>query len=191
MSRTDARSDSLRHRPSRVVPATILGLIVLVLGVGLVWVAVLALINGSWPAFPGGFHRWLTGLSWGSAIVIAIAVAVAVIGLILLIAALIPGQPNAVRLNRPESTSEVEDTEFVMTRRSVARLAAARAKTLDGVDSVSATASANKVTMSVRTASAESGEVAAQVDGRVREALQAAGLANVPTVSSNVRTQTR
>ena len=51
MSRTDARSTSLRRRPARTVPATIAAVVLLALGVGLVWAAVQRLAQGSWPTF--------------------------------------------------------------------------------------------------------------------------------------------
>ncbi len=66
MSRTDARSTSLRRRPARTVPATITAVVLLALGVGLVWAAVQRLARGSWPGFADQTASWLAALTWGN-----------------------------------------------------------------------------------------------------------------------------
>ena len=58
MSRTDARSTTLRRRPARTVPATITALLLLALGAGLVWAAVQRLVQGSWPTFAEQSAAW-------------------------------------------------------------------------------------------------------------------------------------
>ncbi|HET9648483.1 MAG TPA: DUF6286 domain-containing protein, partial [Microlunatus sp.] len=192
MSRTDARSNRLRRRPSRTVPATIVGFVLLAVAVGLVWITVLRLLNGAWPAFLGGVNDWITALTWGSTIAVALSVATAVIGVILLIAAWKPGQPTALTLQpaRPPDQSTISPrddggtTEFVMTRHAVARLATAYADTVDGVDSVSAAVTAHKVSLVVKSGSEQRRELEATVTGRVRDALEGAGLNPMPTVST-------
>ncbi len=191
MSRTDARSNALRHRPARTIPASVVALILLGLGLGLAWVAVLKLSQGSWPAFLLTLGDSLGRLTWGAGATIAVSAVIAVIGLVLLIAALTPGQPNALRLVDPHdmSESQVGDTDYVMTRRSVAKLAAAHADLVDGVDSVTATASARRVDLRVRTASDQRGEIERQVLDRVRGALEGAGITPIPRVIATVRTR--
>jgi hypothetical protein len=49
VSRTDARSNKLRRRPARTTPASIVSVVALAVGVGLVWITVLRLLNGRWP----------------------------------------------------------------------------------------------------------------------------------------------
>lgn len=191
MSRTDARSTSLRHRPARTVPATIVAVVLLLLGIGLVWVAVLKLANGTWPTFLGSVNSWLTGLTWGATLALVIAIAVLVVGLVLLIAALAPGKPNAMVITN-ESAAEAQDstgkTEYVMTRRSVAKLASAQADLVDGVDGVSVTTTARQVKLRVKTASEQTGDISQTVTDRVREALTATGLKPLPRVSTTART---
>ena len=189
MSRTDARSTKLRRRPARTVPATIVSVVVLAVGVGLVWITMLRLLDGRWPTFLGAFHAWLAALTWGSAIGIAISLAAVGVGLILLVCAWKPGQPNAMVLHSDRSGNAAGSTDFVMTRRSVARLATSYADQVDGVDSVSASVTARRVTLSVKSPSEQRSQLADTVTGRVREALQGSGLQPMPKVTTIVHTQ--
>jgi hypothetical protein len=189
VSRTDARSNKLRRRPARAVPATIVSLVLLAAGVGLVWITVLRLLNGRWPAFMGSFHNWLAALTWGSAIAIAISLAAVALGLILLVCAGKPVQMNAMVLQPDHSSDAAGTTDFVMTRRSVARLATSHADQVDGVDSVSVTVTARRVALSVKSPSERRSQLAETVSARVREALQGAGLRPMPKVTTTVRTK--
>lgn len=196
MSRTDARSHRLRRRPSRIVPATIVSLVVLALGVGLVWITVLHLLNGSWPSFLSSFNSWATTLTWGSPTAIAISLATIGVGLILLVAAWTPGRPKSMTLHVDPSASDSSDpsgqigsTEYVMSRHAVAKLAAAQADQVDGVDSVSAVVTGRRVDLSVRSASEQRGELQDVITDRVRTALQGAGLQPMPTVTTTVNTR--
>lgn len=197
MSRADARSNRLRRRPSRTVPATIASLLLLALGVGLAWITVLWLLNGSWPSFLGAVNSWATALTWGSTAAIAISLAVVLLGLFLLVAAWKPGQPTAMVLQAENETPEhnasdlnrIGSTEFVMTRHAVAKLATTHADQVDGVDSVAATVSARGVELSVKSASEQRTELQRIVTDRVHNALAGAGLHPVPTVTTTVHTQ--
>lgn len=196
MSRTDARSHRLRRRPSRIVPATIVSLVVLALGVGLVWITVLHLLNGSWPSFLSPLNSWATTLTWGSPTAIAISLATIGVGLILLVAAWTPGRPKSMTLHVDPSASDSSDpsgqigsTEYVMSRHAVAKLAAAQADQVDGVDSVSAVVTGRRVDLSVRSASEQRGELQDVITDRVRTALQGAGLQPMPTVTTTVNTR--
>ncbi len=189
MSRHDARSTSLRRRPARTIPATVTALVLLALGVGLVWAAVERLARGSWPAFADQTAAWVAAWTWGSVVVLVVSLALAVIGLVLLIAAVKPGQPNALTLDEGSSDGAGVHTEVVMTRRSVAKLATARAGQVDGVDSVSTVVGARRITLTVKTPSQQSQTIEQQVRERVTGALQAAGLAPMPAVVVRARTQ--
>lgn len=189
MSRSDARTTRLRRRPSRSVPASVVSIVLVALGVGLVWLTVLHLSNGSWPTFLGAVNGWASALTWGSTMAIAFSVAVVIIGLSLLVAAIKPGQPTAMVLQPDAHAGQIGSTEFVMSRRSVARLATAYADQVDGVDSVSATVSARRVDLSVKTDSEQRTELATAVTARVREALRGAGLQPPPDVTTTVHTQ--
>lgn len=192
MSRHDGKATPLRHRPSRAVPALILGTLLLAAGVALVWAAVARLATGSWPVFLAGPRDWLSGLAWNDPGVWAVGAAAAVVGLVLLAAALVPGSFNALRLRAPGDEGQVPvagTQEVVMTRRAVARYAAAHCEHVDGVDSASATASARAVHLNVATALHETGELRGRVIAEVRAQLAGAGLNPVPKITASVRSK--
>lgn len=196
MARDDAKSSSLRRRPSRTVPAAIVAVLVTAGGVAGVWAAVERLATGKWPGWVGGTHLWGATQTWGSVTVIAISILVALLGLLLLVTALRPGMANAYEI-KPGASEDTqsrrgpagsESTEFVMTRRAVAKLATAHADLVDGVDGVSATVTTRRVSLSVKTTSAETSEIDQLVTSRVTDALAAVGLSPQPTVTTTVVT---
>ncbi len=190
MSRTDARSTALRRRPARTVPASITALLLLTLGVGLVWATVQRLVQDSWPSFAQQAGEWVAAWSWGSVLVLAVAIAVTVLGVILLVAAIKPGPPTAMAVDiGPSGAGGDAGTEVVMTRRSVAKLATARAGQVDGIDSVSSVVGARRVTVTVKTPSQQRTQIERQVRERVTDALQSAGLAPMPAVVVRARSQ--
>jgi hypothetical protein len=137
----------------------------------------------------GDVHEWLATLTWGSTSTLAISLAAIAVGLILLFCAWKPGQPNAIVLRVDGSGDAAGSTEFVMTRRSVARLAAGHADLVDGVDSVSATVRSRRITLSVKSQSEQRGQLAATVTDGVRQALQGVGLQPMPKITTTVHTQ--
>lgn len=189
MSRTDARSTKLRRRPSRVIPATVVSVLLIAVGAGLVWATVIRLTSGTWSAYLAPFTRWASALTWGASITIVISLAAVVVGLIVLVTAWKPGRPSAMVLQPAHETEQAGSTEFVITRRAVAKLATAHADQVDGVDSVSAVVGARRVRLSVKSASEQRSELQATVTDRVRDALHSAGLHPLPTVTTTVSTQ--
>ncbi|MGF9664251.1 DUF6286 domain-containing protein [Arthrobacter crystallopoietes] len=191
MSRRDGKATSLRHRPSRAVPALILGTLLLAAGAGLVWAAVTRMLTGWWPAFLAGPRDWLAGLTWNAPAVWAVGAIAAVLGVVLLLAALMPGRFNALPLGSPgDGSAQVEGTrETIMTRRAVARLAAAHCEHIDGVSSASATASTRAVHLNVATALHETAELRGRVIAAVNERLTGTGLDPVPKVTASIRSR--
>ncbi len=180
---------SLRRRPSRTVPATIAALVVTAVGVLLAWAGIARLLDGRWPSFVGWTHRHVGDLTWGSAAAIILAIVLTLVGLVLLISALAPGQPNAYVIDDSDlGSGEVGSTEFVMTRKAVAKLATAHAHQVSGVDSVSATVTSRAVRLTVSSPSAQREELAQSVTTSVRQALDAVRLTPTPTVTTTVRT---
>ncbi|MEO7060896.1 MAG: DUF6286 domain-containing protein [Lapillicoccus sp.] len=194
MARDDASSSSLRRRPSRTGTAAGVAVLVTAVGVAGVWATVQKLSTGAWPGWVGATHLWGSTQTWGSAVVIAISIGISLLGLLLLLlTAVRPGMPNAydIELGGPPEGGSATDREFVMTRRAVARLATAHAHLVDGVDSVSATVTASRVSMTVTTPSAQTDEIEALVTDGVSDALTAASLSPHPRVSTTVRTTNR
>jgi hypothetical protein len=192
MSRHGGKAIPLRHRPSRAVPALILGTLLLAAGVALAWAAVARLVTGSWPVFLARPRDWLTGVTWNDPGVWAAGAAAAAAGLVMLAAALVPGRFNALRLQAPADEGQVPVAgaqEIVMTRRAVARYAAAHCEYVDGVRSASATASARAVHLNVTTALHETRELRGRVIAVVGEHLAGAGLNPVPKITASVRSR--
>lgn len=191
MARDDAKSSSLRRRPSRTFPATVVAILVTAAGVAGVWAVVQRLATDRWPGWVGGTHLWGATQTWGSAVVIVLSIVVSLLGLLLLVTALRPGMPNAYEI-KPDVDDEgrSDSTEFVMTRRAVAKLATAHADLVDGVDSVSASVTARRVSLNVKTSSAQADDIDKLVTARVSEALAAVRLSPQPSVTTTVQTTT-
>ncbi|MCU1536659.1 MAG: hypothetical protein JWP82_1010 [Humibacillus sp.] len=189
MSRSDATSSSLRRRPSRTVPATLAAIVITGLGVAGVWASVEKLSSGRWPTWVGSTHKWFGSQTWSDPTVITVAAVVALVGLLLLLSAIKPGMPNAYEIEGADvGDTNRGDTDFVMTRRSVAKLARAHAATVPGVDSVSASATSRRVTLEVKTLSEQGQALEERVTAQVTDALTAAGLSPQPTVRTTART---
>jgi hypothetical protein len=169
-----------------------LGTLLLATGVALAWAAVTRLATGSWPVFLAGPRDWLTGLTWNDPEVWAVGAAAGLVGLVLLAAALVPGRFSALRLQAPGGGEHVPvagTQEIVMTRRAVARYAAAHCEQVDGVGSASATASARAVHLNVTTALHETRELRGRVIADVRAQLAGIGLDPVPKITASVRSR--
>ncbi|MGB7449353.1 MAG: DUF6286 domain-containing protein [Ornithinimicrobium sp.] len=189
MSRKDQRTSSLRRRPSRAVPAVVSALALLAVGVALVWMAISELTSGAWPDPAARSAGWAAGLTWGANGLLIVAATATLLGVVLLLCAVTPGKPNALRIRTEPLQGADGTTEVVMTRRSVAKLANARAHEVDGVDAASTKVRSRSVGVSVATPSTQRGDLQQTVTHRVRIALEAAGLEPVPTVSATVRTR--
>lgn len=193
MSRHDGRSTSLRRRPSRAVPALIVGILLLAAGVALVWLTIARLMNGTWSTVLQGSRDWLTGLTWNSPGVWGIGIGAVVVGVILLLCAIVPGGFSVlpVRDASPDGAQPpVQEQETVMTRRAVAHLARARCGQIDGVSSATATATGKRVHLTVRTSLRDTGDLQTRITNGVRERLEATGLDPVPRVSATVQSTT-
>jgi hypothetical protein len=154
--------------------------------------AIARLVNEAWPVFLAGPRDWLTGLAWGSPAVWTAAVVMVLIGLVLLLAAVVPGPFNALPLRSPgagPAPSRAAGQEIVMSRRAVARLASSYCRHLDGVASASATATARRVHLSVTTPLHETDELRTRITGGVRDRLNMVGLDPAPRVTATVRSK--
>lgn len=185
---------SLRHRPRRTGPAIGMGLILLAGGVFLVWISAVRLFGEAWPGFLHASRDWLTALTWNDPAMWGVGVAAALLGLILMLTAVVPGAYNAMPVRSPGSETDASKQksgpEVVMTRRGAARLASARCAAIDGVGSVSATATANRVHLTVDTPLHKTSQLQARIVGEVRELLAESGLEPLPKVTAAVRSRT-
>lgn len=122
------------RRPRRTVPATIVGLVLLAVSLG-VAISCIQLIAGSPPLIPftslGELGRNAT---WNDPAVLADGTVLAVVGLVLLACAVLPGTPQVLAL-APGN----EHTAAGVARHSLARDLATRAGHADGITSARVT----------------------------------------------------
>ena len=188
MRRTDARSRRLRRRPSRTVPATIVAVVLLALGVLTAITTISRLASGSWPTQVSGPAVAVGALTWASTALLTAAAVAVVLGLVLVVAGLKPGGYRSIALRGPVG-DPVEQTDYVISNAAVARLAAGRADLVDGVDKVSASADGRRVRLQLTTSSRQTAEIRDRVVRGVTESLTATGLDPAPQVSATVRTK--
>lgn len=186
---------NLHRRPSRTVPSLIASLLLLALAVGLCWVALVRLLQGRWPEFLLSGTREASETAWNAPAAWIIGASLAVLGLILLLCGLIPGGYRALPVRMPPRSSGPQDATVsgsggaaaVVSRRGVARLAAATCEHIDGVSSASATAGDRTVRVTVQTALRDTADLRNWVADGVRSRLEASGLDPVPEVRVEVR----
>lgn len=170
---------TLRRRPSRTWPATLTAVVLLAAGVLAAVAAITRLVDGDWPSAWTSVQQSVTSATWGSTALRVAVVASMVLGLVLLLAALVPGARRAAGLAATGS-SAARRTEVAMTSRGLARVAAAAADTVDGVDRVSVSATDRAVRLRIRSSTRED---AAQVRDRVHQVVtdRLQGIAVQPT----------
>lgn len=193
MSRANNRSPSLLHHSSRSVPATVVAVVLLAIAVVVVWASVSRLTAGDWPGWASDSARQVTGATWGSAPVIAACAIAAVIGLVLLLAAILPGPRSGTTVRLPGSrtgSAPARTTEAIINRRAIARLLTAEADLVDGVDGVTATVSGRKVSLLLDTPSSQRAELEQKVITRARNRLAELDLQPMPRITATARTRT-
>ena len=177
----------LRPRPSRAVPAVICALVLLAAGAALVWAAVVRLAQGQWPQFVTTVSDWLVSLRWNSPEAWAAGSILVVLGIVLLLTVVIPGRYASLNLQIAPGREVSGESRAVISRRAVARLAAATCEHIDGVSSASATATDREVRVAVETALRETVDVQHWAADGVRSRLEASGLDPIPNVSVSIR----
>lgn len=167
-------------RPSRrVLPATLLALALLAVAV-LVAVSGVQELAGQPPWLPlGALGALGTELTAASPAVLAAAAALVLAGLVLLLAAVLPGAPSVLPLR---ADGEVDAG---VTRRSLTGALTAAAHSVDGVDRAAVRVRARTVTATVRGPGGP--ELAAAVRTALTERLAGIGLARDPRVRVTIR----
>ncbi|MBG6218236.1 hypothetical protein IWX75_002717 [Arthrobacter sp. CAN_A6] len=182
-----ARSQPLRRRSSRTVPATITSLILLALAVTGAWVGISRLITGTWPSFLAPIRQSLSGLTWASPAIWTAAVILTIVGLVLFLAAILPGKHTTLRLRGPDG-ADSRSAETVISRRGLAKIASTHLDQADGVDSASVTATARKVTADVRTPLHNAPELRGKLQSSLERKFDQIGVDPSPRVTVRVRT---
>lgn len=196
MSRRDRRSTRLRRRSARTVPALLVGILLLAIGIGLAWLSISWLVNGAWPTPLQTPPGWVANVTWNDPIVWAVGVVAVIVGLAQLLWALIPGGFNTLTVRDAtgddaeqrdaNATPGAYEQETVMSRRGVAHLARAQCEQVGGVSSASVTATAEQVDLKVETFLRETTDLHAEVVESVRNRLSGVGLDPVPRITATI-----
>lgn len=136
----------LIRRPARTVPTALLGLLLLAGGLLAVWLLGSLLLDGAWPASSRSTLESIGALRLDSAPVLVTAGVLALLGLVLLLAALLPGRPSRSLVlagDTPGGTA--------VPHRDLARRITRRVEAVDGVHSARATVSGRRLEVLART----------------------------------------
>lgn len=185
---SSTRPRRLRRRPSRTVPASIVAAVITALGVLVVIAAISRLVTGTWPSQVSAPAGSVAGQTLGSTLAVVATAVALVLGAVLLVAGVKPGGFRSAQLNGPEG-EPAEQTDYVITNTAIARLAAAEADRVDGVDKVGASVAGRRVRLRVTTTSEQADEIRGRVVRQVSDTLTAAGLDPAPRVSATVTTK--
>ena len=182
---------TLRRRPSRTVPSLLTCIVILTLAGGILWAAITRISSGQWPeAITSASENIASAPANSTGSWIAAAVVV-LLGLLLLLCAWIPGQPNATPLRVEPASDDLVNgqTDAVLTNRGLANLASAAAEQVDGVTSIKTTANASRVNVRVVTPLHSTDSLTRSVKDAVINRLKSVELARQPTVSVSATTQ--
>lgn len=176
----------LRRRPSRTAPATVVALVLLVVTAAITVASVSRLLDGTWPTWALDPAGSVARQTWGSAVVVTTGAVLLVVGVVLLLAAARPGRRSGIPV--AHAVENAEASEVVITPRGVARLAAAAADEVDGVEHVDVSASKGAVRVVVSTSLREDVDaVRAAVQQSVQSRLDVLGTGPVCPVETRVR----
>lgn len=191
----------LRKRPSRIGPAVVVALLVLLLAVGLGWFAVAAIVTsgtvdaplfgtaagyGATSADPSSGLGGLSALHWSSGVVIGTGLIVALLGLIALLLGVSPGarRITGVKANTPD---HIGDLEVAVPTSSLSQIAAAAADEVDGVSGVKASSNATSTIVTFSTPIRDHEPIRAEVEAAVRQRFDAISFDRAPTVKVQAR----
>lgn len=149
------------RRPRRVVPATIVALVLLAAAVPTVWSGAQVLLGQS-PVVPfAALATAAASLTWAAMPVLAAAGVLAVAGIVLILAAVVPGKPTVLAL--ADRTWNSSQPSAGATRRSISTAVKAAASGVSGVDRATVGLSGRTVTATVHTPLRADPELTAQV----------------------------
>ncbi len=137
------------RRPRRVVPATIVALVLLAAAVLTAWSCVQVLL-GQTPIVPfAALATAAAGLTWTAVPVLVAAGVLGVVGIVLIVVAIVPGRPTVLAL--ADRSWDHPQAAAGATRRSITSAVKAAASGVSGVDRASVALSGRIVTATVHT----------------------------------------
>jgi hypothetical protein len=169
------------RRPRRVIPASIVALLVLAAMVILVWSCIQVLL-GQQPILPfTSLAEQGTRLHWNDLPVLISGGLLAALGLTLLTCAWLPGAPKVLALADLGS-----QTQAGATRRSVRQAVTTAAGRVDGVSSAAAHITPTRVRATVHTPLRETDALPEKVRAAIGDQLTTIGLQRSPRISVRV-----
>ena len=182
----------LRKRPSRIGPAVVVALILLLLAVGLGWAGIAAFASfgtvaaGLIEAPESGIAEAAGNLHWNSAPVIAVGVTLALLGLIALILGVSPGARRILGV-RADGAEHIGDFEVALPTSALSQIAAAAADGIDGVSGVKASSNAKSTIVTFSTPVRDFEPIRAEVEAAVKDRLASISFDRTPTVKVQAR----
>lgn len=187
MKTPESKPPRLTVRPDRLMPAMIASLALMICGgLGLWWAVWILSGQGSLEEF--SLLTSASQLSWGSALLGALSGVAMILGIIPILAAVIPGKPLLVR-QTPNHGAQDHDTSSAITTRGLSRIAVAEAERLDGTVSASATASQRHVRVVVKSVARDRDTVRQHIHSSIQQRLEDFGLRRQPKIIVTVRTR--
>lgn len=182
----------LRKRPSRIGPAVVVALILLLLAVGLGWAGIAAFASfgtvaaGLIEAPESGIAEAAGNLHWNSAPVIAVGVILALLGLIALILGVSPGARRILGV-RADGAEHIGDFEVALPTSALSQIAAAAADGIDGVSGVKASSNAKSTIVTFSTPVRDFEPIRAEVGAAVKDRFASISFDRTPTVKVQAR----
>lgn len=178
------------RRPRRTVPAVLVALVVLALA-ALVATSSVQTLLGRPPLVPFDAVGGALGeVAWRSGVVRIAGVVVAVVGLLLLLAALVPGRPHVLPLARrgEGDTAESDISESGIHRTDATRLLRSTAQDVAGVERASVDLRRTRARVRATVARADGDRARAELRERLESRLAGLSLARVPRLRLSVTT---
>lgn len=188
MSRADRIVRTTRRRSMRRGTAVVTAVVILAVMALIAYAGITRIATAAWPSWLDAGISAAPGLTWMMPGLIAAEVVLVLLGIVLIAKALRPGRLRVARLTVADSPS-VRNTDVTLSRRGIARLAAARADEIDGVDSLSTTATGRRVVLKVDTRAADTAGIREAVRSAVAERLAQASLQPAPRVKVEMRSR--
>lgn len=177
------------RRPRRVVPASLVALLVLAAMVLLTWSCVQVLL-GRPPVLPfAELAEQGSEVTWNALPVLVAGAVLAVLGLVVLACAWLPGAPNVLPLADLDTAAGSGATGRIRTgatRRGVRHAVTAAAGRVDGVSGASARIGSRRVRTTVTTSLNDTTALTGQVRTAVDEQLATIALDRAPRVSVRI-----
>ncbi len=156
----------LVRRPSRMVPASLLAVVLLVGGGLGVWLLGAYFLHGSVPSEASDAVTTIADTRLDSTVAQVVAVALAFLGLMMVLTALVPGRPSRTRVLDGDVAGET-----AISRRDLARRIRRRAEHVDGVHSVRVEVGRRRTEVSVHTVVDDTGPVLRAARATVEQAV--------------------